>query len=93
MEISQDLDHVPIVFIRFNPDSYVEYGKRVLSCWGINGYGICAVKKSKAREWSDRLSKLADRIRYWIATDVERTITVENIFFDTTQDDVEEAES
>jgi hypothetical protein len=37
MEISQDLGHPNIVFIRFNPDSYINKNeKKVKSCWGIS---------------------------------------------------------
>ena len=49
MELSQDVGHRPIVFIRFNPDKYVKYGENVSSCWGINKNGICGVKESKKR--------------------------------------------
>jgi hypothetical protein len=36
MEISQDVGHRPLVFIRFNPDDYKKKdGKNVLSCWKI----------------------------------------------------------
>ena len=34
MEISQDVGHRPIVFIRFNPDDYEDNGKKITSCWG-----------------------------------------------------------
>jgi hypothetical protein len=37
MEISQDLGHRPIIFIRFNPDSYKnENGILIKSCWKLN---------------------------------------------------------
>ena len=36
MELSQDLGHRPIIFIRFNPDDYVNINnERVRSCWSI----------------------------------------------------------
>ena len=31
MELSQDLQHRPIVFIRFNPDSYINQNKLKIS--------------------------------------------------------------
>ena len=49
MELSQDLGHRPIIFIRFNPDSYEKDGKRIRSCWGPNKLGILVIKKKK--EW------------------------------------------
>ena len=66
MELSQDVGHRPIVFIRFNPDKYVKYGENVSSCWGINKNGICGVKESKKKEWSHRLSILEEQIEYWL---------------------------
>ena len=37
MEISQDLGFRPIVFIRFNPDDYVDKdGNNIKSCWKLN---------------------------------------------------------
>jgi len=47
MELSQDLDHRPIVFIRFNPDEYDNKENIISSCWGKNTKGICVVKKTK----------------------------------------------
>ena len=37
MELSQDLQHRPIIFIRFNPDDYTnQEGTLVKSCWKLN---------------------------------------------------------
>ena len=58
MEISKDLGHRNIVFIHFNPDTYYDNGKKVLSCWHVNKQGICVVKKTKQIEWLDRLASL-----------------------------------
>jgi hypothetical protein len=66
MEISQDLAHRPIVFIRFNPDSYEENELLVSSCWHINTKGFCVVKKSKQKEWERRLNTLDETLKYWI---------------------------
>ena len=66
MEISQDLAHRPIVFVRFNPDSYItQDNQNISSCWGLNTRGICVVKKSKIDEWVIRLSVLHQEIDYW----------------------------
>jgi hypothetical protein len=85
MELSQDLGHRPIVFIRFNPDEYEnETNKMVTSCWGVDKKGICVVKKSKADEWASRLSALADQIMYWSHPVQRTTKTVEivQLFYD-----------
>ena len=37
MEISQDLEHRPVVFIRFNPDGYIDYNKvKIQTPWTTN---------------------------------------------------------
>jgi hypothetical protein len=66
MELSKDLGHRPIVFIRFNPDEYEKDGENITSCWGNNKNGICHVKNSKKCEWKERLLVLAQHIDYWI---------------------------
>jgi hypothetical protein len=66
MELSQDLDHRPIIFIRFNPDDYSNNDINITSCWGTDKKGICIVKKSKKTEWNNRLKLLEETIEYWI---------------------------
>jgi hypothetical protein len=62
MELSQDVGHRPIIFIRFNPDDYTNQDKKISSCWGVNKNGICTIKKSKKKEWDERLNALKDQI-------------------------------
>ena len=64
MELSQDLGHRPIVFIRFNPDDYEKDGTSVNSCWCVNGKGICVGKKSKETEWAEGLKCLEEQVTY-----------------------------
>ena len=84
MLLSQDLDHRPIVFIRFNPDGYNKNGEKITSCWGVNGKGICTVKKSKQAEWNMRLTALEEVVEYWIQPNnvTNRTIETINLFYD-----------
>lgn len=84
MELSQDLGHRPIVFIRFNPDAYDNKGVSISSCWGNNKKGICVVKKSKQNEWIERLTVLGEHINYWIAPINRTTKLIETIqlFYD-----------
>ena len=83
MELSQDLGHRPIVFIRFNPDDY-NNGKNITSCWGQDKKGICVVKKSKKEEWNQRLNALEETIQYWIHPEHKTNKTIETIqlFYD-----------
>ena len=46
MELSMDLCHRPVIFIRFNPDDYLLNNKNVTSCWGPNDNGIMNIKKT-----------------------------------------------
>ena len=84
MELSEDLGHRPIVFIRFNPDDYKKDGKNITSCWGCDKNGICVVKKSKQKEWLERLNTLGDQIKYWTAPEnmTDKTIEIIQLFYD-----------
>ena len=81
MEISQDFNHRPIVFIRFNPDEYILNGKKVTSCWGVNGNGIMVIKKTKQKEWVERTNLLKQQIDYWIKNPSEKTIEIVELFY------------
>jgi len=84
MQLSQDMGHRPIIFIRFNPDKYEKNGITITSCWGKNENGICVVKKSKKDEWNQRLNVLEEHINYWIDPQNITNKTVEMIllFYD-----------
>lgn len=84
MELSQDVGHRPIIFIRFNPDEYTIQDNKVTSCWGTNQKGICVVKKTKKKEWFERLKSLGEQINYWINPDnkTDKTIEVVQLFYD-----------
>jgi hypothetical protein len=82
MELSQDLGHRPIVFIRFNPDDYEKNGTNITSCWGQDKKGICVVKKTKKDEWMQRLHALEEQINYWIINRTDKTIETIQLFYD-----------
>jgi len=85
MELSQDVEHRPIVFIRFNPDDYIDQQhKNVTSCWGLNGNGFCTVKKTKKDEWAQRLNILSEHIDYWIneSNVTDKTVEIIQLFYD-----------
>jgi len=84
MELSQDLGHRPIVFIRFNPDDYEKDGTNITSCWSKDKRGICVVKKTKKDEWTQRLNVLEEHINYWInpANTTNKTIETIQLFYD-----------
>ena len=89
MEISQDFDHRNIVFIRFNPDEYVDKnGKKITSCWSNNKLGLCTIKKCKQTEWMLRLNKLQHVLNYHIDNIPEKNLTFEFLFYDELINDI-----
>jgi hypothetical protein len=84
MELSLDLQHRPIIFIRFNPDEYNKDNKITSSCWGIDGRGMCTIKKTKQNEWNDRLNALSSQIEYWLNPEnvTDKTVEVIQLFYD-----------
>lgn len=84
MEISQDLNFRPIIFIRFNPDGYVKNKANVQSCWSTNTKGLCVIKKNKQQEWNDRLNTLKIKVSYWLNSKNKsnKTIHIEKLFYD-----------
>ncbi len=82
MELSKDVDHKPIIFIRLNPDKYTNNkGEKIPSCWKVNGNGICVIDKKV--EWQKRLEILNKNIEYWLQPNniSTKTITNINLFF------------
>jgi hypothetical protein len=82
MELSQDLQHRPIVFIRFNPDAYINQdGLLLKSCWKLNKLGIMQIAKPKQKEWVERIEMLKKQIQYWIDNPTDKTIEVIELFY------------
>jgi len=82
MELSQDLQHRPIVFIRFNPDDYTNQdGILVKSCWKLNKLGVMQITKTKQKEWEERIETLKHQIQYWIDNTTEKTIEIIELFY------------
>ena len=84
MELSKDMKHRPIIFIRFNPDAYKKDGKKITSCWGLDERFICVVKKEKKDEWNQRLNVLEECINYWMSPEntTNKTIEIIELFYD-----------
>ena len=85
MELSQDVLHRPIIFIRFNPDQYLDHkNDNVKSCWVLNKKGICIVPINKKKEWEERLLVLKEMIQYWIEHKSDKLIEIIQLFYDQT---------
>jgi hypothetical protein len=85
MELSQDVNHRPIIFVRFNPDKYIDNNNNVInSCWHVNASGIMIVNKKKQKEWIHRLNMLCEEVTYWIQPENQTIKTVEQVelFYD-----------
>jgi hypothetical protein len=84
LELSDDAGKRPIIFIRFNPDDYMNNTKKITSCWTYNKTGRCVVKKSKLNEWDERLLTLKNQIEYWMNPDNRTGNLVEiiHLFYD-----------
>ena len=82
MELSQDLGHRPIVFIRFNPDGYTnDEGNKITSCWSHTKQGLMTIKKAKLKEWEERIEVLKNQIQYWIDNSTEKTVEIVELFY------------
>ena len=83
MELSRDLGHRPIVFIRFNPDDYIDKnGMKISSCWKLQKTGILAINRLKTKEWSNRLDVLKTQISYWLTNNTDKTLEIIQLYYD-----------
>lgn len=82
MMISQDVNHRPIIFIRFNPDGYVDKdGKKIKTCWKEGVKGIMVIKNDKKEEWNNRLNMLHEQIKYWVENPSNKMIEIIELFY------------
>ncbi len=82
MEISQDLGHRPVVFIRMNTDGYVDVeGNKIKSCWSIKKTsGLLYINNKK--QWNLRLERLKEQVEYWIENKTDKTVQIVYLFYD-----------
>jgi hypothetical protein len=82
MELFQDLGQRPIVFIRFNPDKYINSeNETVESCFKYHKQMGVPVIKNKTL-WNNRLQELKSKISYHIANIPDKEITIEYLYYD-----------
>jgi len=81
MEISQDLGHRNIIFIRFNPDDYINSKNiKINSCWKLNNNGNLILHNKE--NWYNRLESLKDQIEYWIDNKTDKMIEIIQLYYD-----------
>jgi hypothetical protein len=80
MELSQDVHHRSIVFIRFNPDKYTDInGKTVPSCWKYTKHGVLVINAKP--EWDNRMSLLKNEIRYWVSNATTKIVEIVEVCY------------
>ncbi len=82
MELSQDIGHRPLIFIRFNPDKYFnKNNKKITSCFSIpKKTGILKVNNNK--KWNERLNNLKNQIDYWNKNKTDKTVEIIQLYYD-----------
>ena len=83
MEHFEDAGNVPHVFIRFNPDSYMDHvGTKHPGCWGKTPTtGEPRVAPRQVKQWEARLEKLQDIVAHWIAHVPDKEIEAMELFY------------
>jgi len=80
MELFQDLGNRPIVFLRFNPDSYKdEKGNTVQGCFKKTKTIDQSLQKN---EWHRRIKLLKERIDHHIKNIPTKEVTIEQLFYE-----------
>jgi len=85
LQLSNDVNQIPIIFIRFNPDAYVDNGKKVRSCWGKTDEGV--VKITRQKEWNVRLDCLGREIKSAIRNVPTTPISERYLFYNSKFDE------
>jgi hypothetical protein len=82
MLLFQDLANRPIVFIRFNPDKYIdENGETIKSCFKYHRISGVPMIENEA-EWNKRLESLKSTIEKHISTIPQKEVTIEQLYYD-----------
>lgn len=91
-ELFEDLGDRPIVFIRFNPDSYLNLNKiRIPGCFKLetqykkDGSEKCVTLRKINEELEKRCETISDRIKYHLNNIPKEMLTVEYLFYDNYQ--------
>lgn len=71
-----------VVFIRFNPDTYIKNGETVKTPWRTNCKGLYTISKTKLDDWNARLTTLEKTISFHLRNIPDKLITEIQLFFD-----------
>lgn len=79
LELSKDLGFRPIVFLRFNPDSYINHEEeRIASPWKSRTNGLFSVQNEE--EWNRRLNTLKTTIEHWLKEENKSTQAIHEVY-------------
>jgi len=83
MEHFEDAGRVSHLFLRFNPDEYVDAGGvKVPSCWGKTPTTQePRVAPRQSARWAERLEKLAQVIRHFVDHLPDQEVSVIELFY------------
>lgn len=86
MQIFDDAGRRPIVFVRFNPDKYVDStGKKVASPWTVDkrtASGVLHVSSKNESKWMDRLNTLKRTIEHVTSVAPSKDVSYVYLYFD-----------
>ena len=82
MQLFKDLGDRPIIFIRFNPDKYIDKdGKSIKSCFKYHKTtGVPMI--ADENKWTQRLETLKEKIQYYLDNIPNKEVTIENLYYD-----------
>ena len=73
----------PIIIIRFNPDAYIENGKKIKSCFkNDEKTGLKTIPKNQQQNWYNRLLKLKETLASSIENYTDEPIRIIKLFYD-----------
>jgi hypothetical protein len=80
--ICEDVHFRPIIFIRFNPDDYIDKDdNKIKSPWIYNKTKIMITPENEDK-WNFRLNELKDKIQYYIDKPINKPIEIIKLFYD-----------
>ena len=80
-QLFEDVAQRPCVFIRFNPDSYIDSkGRRIQGCFKYTQKGLCVID-SKERLLS-RLEPVMESLKTYLCVPQEKSIQVDQYWYD-----------
>lgn len=80
MELFEDCGNRPIVFVRINPDKYMDsQGTQQPSCFYLGQKGDLLLNKVDA--WDSRMKTVRERVEFHMENVPEKEVTVEHLYY------------